>query len=131
MTTELFYLVLVAVLTALCWIPYILNLISVRGLKDAVGYPPEPAPLSPWAQRMKAAHYNSVENLVVFAALVITAHLVGVSDSTTATAAMVYFWARVAHLIVYTLGIPWLRTLTFAAGYLAMLVFAWKLLTGI
>lgn len=130
MSTELTYLVLAATLTALTWIPYILNSISVRGITDAVGYPENPAPLAPWAQRMKAAHYNSVENLVVFAALVIVAHLAGVSDAATASAAMVYFWARVAHLVVYTLGIPWLRTLTFATGYVAMLVFAWKLLAG-
>ncbi len=128
MTTELTYLVLAAVLTALTWIPYILNAVSVRGISDAVGYPENPPPLAPWAQRMKAAHYNSVENLVVFAALVMVAHLAGVSDATTASAAMVYFWARVAHLAVYTFGIPWARTLTFAAGYVAMLVFAWKLL---
>lgn len=130
MSAELKYLVLVATLTALTWIPYILNLIKVRGITDAVGYPENPPPMSPWAERMKAAHYNSVENLVVFAALVLTAHAVGVSDATTATAAMVYFWARVAHLVSYTLGIPWFRTLTFAAGYVAMLTFAWKLLTA-
>lgn len=130
MSTELYYLVLVATLTALTWIPYILNTVSVRGLHDAVAYPENPAPLSPWAQRMKAAHYNSVENLAVFGALVIVAHLVGVSDGATTTAAMVYFWARVAHLLVYTFGIPWLRTLTFAVGYLAMLTFAWKLLAA-
>lgn len=130
MSTELYYLVLVATLTALSWLPYILNTISVRGLGNAVGYPENPAPLAPWAQRMKAAHYNSVENLVVFATLVIVAHLAGVSDGMTATAAMTYFWARLAHLLVYTFGIPWLRTFTFAAGYAAMLVFAWKLLAG-
>ncbi|NNF52651.1 MAG: MAPEG family protein [Gammaproteobacteria bacterium] len=130
MSTELFYLVLVATLTALTWLPYVLNTLSVRGLNNAVGYPENPAPLAPWAQRMKAAHYNSVESLVVFATLVIVAHLAGVSDGATATAAMVYFWARVAHLIVYTFGVPWLRTLSFAVGYAAMLVFAWKLLAG-
>ncbi len=99
-------------------------------MNDAVGYPENPAPLAPWAQRMKAAHYNSVENLVVFATLVIVAHAAGVSSGVTATAAMVYFWARVAYLFVYTFGIPWLRTITFAVGYAAMLVFAWKLLVG-
>lgn len=130
MSTELYYLVLVATLTALSWLPYILNTVGVRGLSNAVGYPENPAPLAPWAQRMKAAHYNSVENLVVFAALVVVAHLAGVSDGTTATAAMVYFWARVAHLAVYTFGIPWLRTISFAVGYMAMLTFAWKLLVG-
>lgn len=130
MSTELFYLVLAATLTALTWPAYILNTISVRGLNDAVGYPDNPAPLAPWAQRMKAAHYNSVENLVVFAALVIVAHLTGTSDATTAAAAMVYFWARVAYVLVYTFAVPWLRTLTFATGYVATLVFAWKLLAG-
>ena len=42
-------------------------------LPDAVGYPATPKPLAPWAQRMKAAHYNAVENLVLFAALVLVA----------------------------------------------------------
>ncbi len=130
MTTELYYLALTATLTALTSLPYVLNGVLVRGLTNAVGYPEDPAPLAPWAQRLKAAHYNSVENLVVFAALVIVAHLAGISGGATATAAMIYFWARVAYLPVYALAIPWLRTLTYTAGYVAMLTFAWKLLAG-
>lgn len=130
MSTELYYLTLAATLTALTWIPYILNLVGVRGLRDAVGYPDNPPPMSPWAQRMKAAHYNSVENLVVFAALVLTANAAGVGDAMTAGAAKVYFWARVAHLVTYTFAIPWLRTLSFAAGFVAMMMFAWKLLAA-
>ena len=47
MTVELTYLVYVAVFTALLWIPYILNLIGVRGLSDAVGYPADPKPIAP------------------------------------------------------------------------------------
>ena len=66
MTVELTYLTWVATFTAIIWIPYILNMIMVRGLIDAVGYPENPKPLAPWATRMKAAHYNAVENLVVF-----------------------------------------------------------------
>ena len=68
MTAELKTLTIVALLTGLMWIPYILNLIMVRGLGNAVGYPENPAPLAPWAQRLKAAHANAIENLVVFAA---------------------------------------------------------------
>ena len=49
MTTELKYLALVTVLTALAWVPYILNTIAVRGLLDAVGYPENPKPLARWA----------------------------------------------------------------------------------
>ncbi len=30
---------------------------------------------------------------------------------------MIYFWARVAHIVAYTLAIPWVRTLVFAVGF--------------
>ena len=90
-----------------------------RGIADAVGYPEDPKPLAPWAQRMKAAHYNSVENLVVFATLVLVAHAAGISNATTVLVCQVYFWARVVHLAAYTLGIPWVRTLAFAAGWIS------------
>ena len=119
MTPELTSLTWVAALTAIMWIPYILNAIMVRGIADAVGYPENPKPLAPWAQRMKAAHYNSVENLAVFATLVLVAHAAGVSNATTVLVCQVYFWARVVHLVAYTLGIPWVRTLAFAAGWIS------------
>ena len=64
MKTELMYLVWVTVLTALIFIPYILDRIMVWGLLDAVGYPEHPKPQSPWAQRMMKAHDNATENLV-------------------------------------------------------------------
>lgn len=128
MTTELTYLTLVAGFTALMWLPYILNLIMTRGLIDAVGYPDDPKPLAPWATRMKASHYNAVENLVIFGILVLVAHAAGISNETTVLASVVYFWARVAHLVTYTLGIPWLRTLSFFVGFVCQLAFAWQIL---
>ena len=120
MTSELTSLTWVVALTALLWIPYILNMIMVRGLVDAVGYPEDPKPLAPWAARMKAAHYNAVENLVVFATLVLTLNAAGVSNETTVMACIVYFWARLVHYIVYAAGIPWLRTLSYAASWLCI-----------
>ena len=116
MSTELFYLVAVTLFTALMWVPYILNMIAVRGIRDAVGYPEHPKPLAPWAARMKAAHANAVENLVVFAALVLAVELAGANGETTALAAMIYFWARVVHFVAHTLAIPWVRTLAFVTG---------------
>lgn len=130
MTTELFYLTLVTVLTGLLWLPCVLDRLMVRGLKDTVGYPDTPRPQSPWAQRLMKAHGNAVENLVIFAALVLIAHAAGISNAAIAAASVVYFWARVAHAIVYALGIPWLRTLAFAVGFAAQAVVAWALLTG-
>ena len=128
MTPELTILTWVAALSAVMWIPYILNTIMVRGLVDAVGYPDEPKPLAPWAERMKKAHYNSVENLVLFATLVLIASAAGVSNDTTILMCQVYFWARVVHLVSYTLGIPWVRTLSFAAGWVACVALLLELL---
>jgi uncharacterized MAPEG superfamily protein len=122
------YLVAVTALTGLMWIPYILDRIAVWGLADTVGYPESPRMQSPWARRMKAAHANAVENLVVFAALVLAAHAAGVSNSVTATACVVYFWARVVHFFAYTAALPWVRTLAFAAGFFAQAAIAWQLL---
>lgn len=128
MNAELMYLVWVTLFTAVLWIPYVLNRVMVRGIADTVGYPANPKPLAPWAERLKAAHDNAVENLVVFAVLVLAAQFLEISNAVTATAALVYFWARVAHAVVYALGIPWLRTLTFTVGFGAQLAFTWVLL---
>ena len=117
MTSELTYLTWVVVLTGVIWIPYILNPIKVRGLMDAVGYPTDPPPLSPWATKMKAAHYNAIENLVVFAALVLIASAAGISNDVTVMACEVYLWARVIHVVSYTMAVPFLRTLAFTVGF--------------
>jgi uncharacterized MAPEG superfamily protein len=128
MKTELLYLVYVTAFTGLLWIPYILDRVATRGLLDAVGYPQNPKPQSPWAQRLMKAHMNAVENLVVFAALVLAAVAAGVSNSVIAAASMVYFWARVVHALAYTFAVPWVRTLAFTVGFLAQAAIAWQLL---
>jgi uncharacterized MAPEG superfamily protein len=128
MKPELFYLALVTALTGILWVPYILNRIAVQGLLAAVGYPQNPPPQSAWAQRLMKAHANAVENLVVFAPLVLLANALGITGAAIAMSAMVYFWARVVHVVAYTLGIPWVRTLAFTAGFLAQACIAWKIL---
>jgi len=117
MTSELMSLVWVTALTAVLWVPYTLNTITTRGLMDAVGYPAEPKPLAAWAEKLKCAHYNAVENLVVFATLVLVANAAGVSNETTVLACSAYFWARLVHAVGYTFAIPWVRTLAFVAGF--------------
>ena len=127
MKTELLYLVYVTVLTGLLWVPYILDRIAVGGLNDAVGYP-DTVKQSAWGLRLKKAHLNAVENLVVFAALVLAAHALGVSSNAIATAAIVYFWARLVHVLAYTFAVPWVRTLAFAVGFFAQATIAWQIL---
>src|SRR4051794_8525135 len=117
MKTDLVYLTYVTVLTALLWVPYILDRIAVRGLIDTVWYPENPKPQSSWAQRLMKAHANAVENLVVFATLVLVANALGVTGDTLATAAVIYFWARLVHAPAYAFAMPWVRTLAFTAGF--------------
>jgi uncharacterized MAPEG superfamily protein len=128
MKPELFYLALVAALTAVLWIPYILDRILVWGLLDAVGYPENPKPQSPWARRLMKAHGNAVENLAVFATLVLVANALGLSNGTIATAAVLYFWARLVHVLAYTFAVPWVRTLAFVAGFVAQAMVALQIL---
>jgi uncharacterized MAPEG superfamily protein len=128
MKTELFYLTLVTAFTGLLWVPYILDRVAVRGLLDAVGYPVDPKPQSPWAQRLMKAHANAIENLVVFATLVLVAQALGISNAATAGACVAYFWARIVHALAYTFAVPWVRTLAFTAGFVAQAVIAWQIL---
>lgn len=120
MPKELLWLTWTVVLTGILWIPYILDRIMVRGLMGAMANPmPKDEPQSLWAQRLMRAHTNAVENLVIFTALVLTLQALHHSTATTVIACAVFFYARLAHAVVYTLGIPVLRTLAFAVGFAA------------
>ena len=125
MTRELLWLTLTVILTAVLWVPYVVDRAIVRGLMGAMANPSrDDKPQSPWAQRLYFAHTNAVDNLVVFAALVLILDTMGHSTQMTVIACAVYFWARLAHAIIYALGIPVLRTLAFTVGFLAQAVLA-------
>jgi uncharacterized MAPEG superfamily protein len=125
MTRELFWLTLTVILTGLLWVPYVLNRIMVRGLFPAMANPSRTdKPQAEWANRLMFAHDNAVENLIVFAPLVLILNAADVSTPTTVLACAVYFWSRVVHLVVYTLGLPIFRTLAFFVGFVAQAVLA-------
>jgi len=129
MPQELFWLTLTTLMTALFWMPYVLNRIAIRGLAGAMANPaPSDAPQSAWAERAQMAHRNGIENLVIFAALVLASYALEPGSAFTATAAMIYFFARAAHFVIYTAGIPVARTLAFAVGCFAQLAIALHLL---
>ncbi|HEY4773765.1 MAG TPA: MAPEG family protein [Xanthobacteraceae bacterium] len=120
MSRELFWLTLTVALTGLLWIPYMIDRCAVRGIMATLGNPrPNDVAQSPWAMRLYFAHTNAVENLVVFAPLVLILDSLNISTPLTATACAVYFWARLAHAVIYAMGVPALRTLAFAVGFLA------------
>jgi uncharacterized MAPEG superfamily protein len=125
MTRELFWLTLTVILTGVMWVPYIINRAQVRGLTGAMANPSRAdKPQAEWANRMMFAHDNAVENLIIFAPLVLILNAIDYSTQWTVLACAVYFWSRLAHALVYTFGIPVLRTLTFTVGFLAQAVLA-------
>jgi len=119
MTTELYWLTLTVLMTALFWVPYILDRLVVRGVWPALSdtQPEDGGPHSLWARRAIKAHENAVENLAIFVPAVLTAHALGISTPLTQGAAIVYFLARLVHFIVYAAGVPVARTLAFAVGW--------------
>lgn len=125
MSKELYWLTLNVVMTGLLWVPYILDRIMIRGTMGAMANPsPTDKPQSAWAERMNAAHANSVENLVVFAPLALTCQALNLHTATTAFACALYFWCRLIYVAVYTAGIPVVRTLSFTGGFVAQVTLA-------
>ena len=124
MTTELYWLTLTALMTALFWVPYILDRLAVRGVWPALSdtKPEGGGPHSLWAQRAIKAHQNGVENLAIFVPAVLVAHLLNISTPATKMAVVIYFFARLIHFFVYVAGVPVVRTLAFAVGWAAQIV---------
>lgn len=119
MTMELYWTLLTVLMTALFWVPYILDRLVVRGVWPAIAdtQPEGGGPHSLWAQRAIKAHENAVENLAIFIPVVLIAHIASVSTPVTQGAVVVYFFARLVHFFVYTSGVPLVRTLAFAVGW--------------
>ena len=86
-------------------------------------------PLPDWASRAKKAHANAIENLAPFAAVVLVAHLAQAANETTALWSTIYFWARMVHYVGYSAGVPFVRTLSFAVGWLAIMVIFLQIVT--
>ena len=121
MSTDLKYLAFTAILTASLWIPYVVSQVMTNGPLKPQNYPdPAPRSLPSWGRRADRTYLNAVENFAPFAALVIVIHLAGKANAATAFWAMGFFWLRLAHAVVYLFGIPYLRTLLFTLGYVAV-----------
>ena len=124
MTTELYWLTLTVLMTALFWVPYVLDRLAVRGLMLTIAdnKPETDGQHSLWAQRAIKAHENAVENLIIFAPAVLIAHLLNTSTPATKMAVVIYFFARLIHYFVYLAGVPVVRTLAFTVGWVAQVV---------
>src|SRR5262245_43099253 len=95
---------------ALCVVQMLVAVIGAQlqvGLPRLVGNREALPAFTGWAGRAQRAHRNMLENLVLFAALVLVAQVAGLANETTALGALLFFWGRVAYAVIYLIGIPW------------------------
>ena len=75
--------------------------------------------------RATRAHWNMLENLVLFASLVLVAVAAGKTNDMTLLGAQLFFWARLAYAAIYVAGIIWIRTLAWLISMVGLvLIFA-------
>jgi len=127
MKNDLLYVAYTAMLTAALWIPYIVCQVMTNGpLKPANYVDPTPRLVPDWGKRANRAHINAVESFAPFAALVIVLHLLGKSGETSVMWAAAFFWLRVAHAVVYWMGLPLIRTLVFTGSFICVVGLFWE-----
>jgi uncharacterized MAPEG superfamily protein len=101
----------------------VLAAIGQRGLMWAVSPRDENnGPLSGVGGRLQRVQSNFLETFPLFAALALAAMVLGHADGQAAQGAELYFWTRVAYVPVYAVGIPWLRTLVWAASIVGIVM---------
>ncbi len=127
MTAELTYLVWSALLCLVQAVIAVVGAMQIAGLPRLAGNRDEMPPIGGWAGRAERAHRNMLESLGLFAIFVLAAHLSQRTDAITALGAAIFFWARVAYLVIYLAGIPWLRTGVWAVSIVGMLMVARRL----
>jgi uncharacterized MAPEG superfamily protein len=84
--------------------------------------------LTGWAGRAYRAHHNMLENLVLFAALVLIATVAGKTNSSTLLGAQLFFWARLAYAVIYLAGVPYLRTAAWLVSVIGLVMIFLQLL---
>lgn len=73
-----------------------------------------------WGGRAARAHRNMLENLVLFAALVLVAVAAGKTNPMTLLGAQIFLYARIVYALVYIAGVPWLRTGVWAVSVVGL-----------
>lgn len=122
MKTELALLVGAVVLAMIQVVVAVFGAMRQVGLPILAGNRENIPDILGWAGRAARAHRNMLESLVLFAALVLTAHAAGISSTMTVLGAQLFVWGRVAYAVLYIAGIPWARTAAWAVSVLGMLL---------
>ncbi|HTS90378.1 MAG TPA: MAPEG family protein [Stellaceae bacterium] len=122
MSPDLKFLVWSVALTAVQMVVAVLFAIQQVGLPRLAGNRDGLPAATGMAGRAQRAHRNMLESLVLFAALVLVAQVIGKANAATALGAQLFFWGRLAYAIVYLAGVPWIRTGVWAVSVVGLVM---------
>lgn len=102
-----------------------------RGYRWTASPRDEPVvPLTGVPGRLARALDNFSETFPLFAAAVLAVHIAGRSSELSAWGAGCYFWARVAYVPLYALGVPVVRSLVWNVAFAGIAMLLIGLLRG-
>jgi uncharacterized MAPEG superfamily protein len=122
MKTELILLVWAVALTVVQVVIAVVGAVQQVGLPTLAGNRENMPDIVGWAGRAARAHRNMLESLVLFTALVLTAHAAGVSNTMTVLGAQLFLVGRAAYAALYIAGVPWARTAAWAVGLIGLIL---------
>ena len=122
LTTEIFYLFLTTLFCGILWIPYVTERFLRLGIKQTCGYNNNTVNISEWAIRAKQAHFNLVENLILFGILIFILSSLNLSNYLTQIGSTVFFYSRLLHYFCYLFKIPWFRTGFFLLSWISLVI---------
>jgi uncharacterized MAPEG superfamily protein len=122
MKPELNLLVWAAALTVVQVLVAVMGAFNQVGLMKLVGNRDDMPKMLGWAGRAERAHLNMLQNLVLFAALVLVAVVTNRTNDMTLLGAQLFIWGRVAYAVIYLAGLPWLRTLSWFVSVIGLVI---------
>ena len=120
MKPEMMLLVWTVLLTVVQAVVAVQGALMQVGLATLMGNREGMPEIRGWGGRASRAHKNMIENLVLFAALVLIAAAADKTNAMTLLGAQIFFYARIGYAVVYIAGIPWLRTGVWAVSIVGL-----------
>jgi len=128
MTTELTYLVWAVALTIVQVLVASSGAMTQIALPVLAGNREAAVEGRGWVGRAQRAHRNMLESLVLFAALVLVAHVAGKANAMTALGAAIFFYGRLAYAVIYWIGMAWVRTLVWCVAVAGLVLILLQLI---
>jgi len=127
MTTELTLLILSVGLLMLTLLIQASAGILSNGLMAQAGSRDELPEKKVFHARVTRLRDNMIENLLMFAPVVLVAQAMGVSNDMTILGAQLFFFGRLAHAVIYLMAVPLVRPVAFAVAWAGIILIARQL----